>query len=54
MAPKKKAGGDAAKGEKIFKAQCAVCHSVSAHGTGPMVKGTFGNPAASKEGFTYS
>lgn len=54
MAPKKKAGGDAEKGAKIFKAQCAVCHSVNAHGTGPMVKGTFGNVAATKEGFAYS
>ena len=54
MAPKKKAAGDAAKGEKIFKAQCTVCHAVASHGTGPMLKGTFGNPTASKEGFAYS
>ena len=54
MAPKKKAAGDAAKGEKIFKAQCTVCHSVAAHGTGPMVKGTFGSVAGTKEGFGYS
>ena len=26
---KKKAGGDAAKGEKIFKNLCAACHSLS-------------------------
>ena len=30
MGPKKKkAAGDAAKGEKIFKNLCAVCHSLS-------------------------
>ena len=26
---KKKAGGDAGKGEKVFKNLCAVCHSLS-------------------------
>ena len=54
MGPKKKAGGDAAKGEKIFKAQCAVCHSFAAHGTGPMLKGVFGSMPGSKDGFGYS
>ena len=29
MPPKKKAAGDASKGEKIFKNVCAVCHSMS-------------------------
>ena len=29
MPPKKKASGDASKGEKIFKNLCAVCHSLS-------------------------
>ena len=54
MAPKKKAAGDAGKGEKIFKAQCTVCHAVAAHGTGPMLKGTYGSVAGTKEGFAYS
>ena len=54
MAPKKKAAGDAAKGEKIFKTLCAVCHSMNAHGTGPMLKGVVGSNPASKEGFAYS
>ena len=54
MAPKKKASGDAGKGEKIFKNLCAVCHSMSAHGTGPMLKGVVGSKPASKEGFGYS
>ena len=26
---KKKAGGDAAKGEKVFKNLCSACHSLS-------------------------
>ena len=51
---KKKAAGDAAKGEKVFKAQCSICHAVDSHGTGPMLKGTFGSKAATKEGFEYS
>lgn len=51
---KKKASGDAGKGEKIFKNLCAVCHSMTGHGTGPSLKGAHGAAPASKEGFTYS
>jgi cytochrome c2 len=51
---KKKASGDAGKGEKIFKNLCAVCHSMTGHGTGPSLKGAHGSAPASKEGFTYS
>ena len=40
MGPKKK--GDAEKGEKIFKAQCAVCHAFGSHGTGPNLAGVVG------------
>ena len=55
MAPKKKkVDGDAAKGEKIFKSLCAVCHSMSAHGTGPMLQDAYGSDPAKKEGFSYS
>ena len=54
MAPKKKASGDAGKGEKIFKSLCAVCHSMAAHGTGPMLKGVVGTMPGQKEGFGYS
>ena len=53
-AKKKKAAGDAGKGEKVFKNLCTVCHSMAAHGTGPNLKGVFGSDPASKEGFTYS
>merc|ERR1712147_65246 len=51
---KKKASGDAGKGEKIFKNLCAVCHSMTGHGTGPNLKGAFGSNPAAKDGFTYS
>jgi len=54
MAPKKKVEGDAGKGEKLFKSLCTVCHSMSAHGTGPNLKGAYGAAPASKEGFAYS
>ena len=54
MPAKKKKAGDAGKGEKVFKTLCAVCHSMSAHGTGPNLKGAFGSDPASKDGFTYS
>ena len=54
MPAKKKKAGDAGKGEKVFKNLCAVCHAMTAHGTGPMLKGAFGSDPASKEGFSYS
>ena len=54
MGPKKKAAGDAGKGEKVFKAQCSVCHSMAAHGTGPKLGGVFGKETASTDGFAYS
>ena len=55
MAPKgKKVEGDATKGEKIFKNLCGVCHSMTAHGTGPSLNGVVGSNPASKDGFSYS
>ena len=43
MAPKKKkAAGDAAKGEKLFKNLCTLCHSLSGHATGPALGGIGG------------
>ena len=54
MPAKKKKQGDAAKGEKIFKNLCAVCHGFKAHATGPNLKGVYGSEPASKDGFCYS
>jgi cytochrome c len=51
---KKKVEGDPAKGEKIFKSLCAVCHNMSAHGTGPMLVDVYGSLPGQKEGFAYS
>jgi len=54
MGPKKKNAGDAAKGEKIFKNLCAVCHSFTANGTGPNLAAIGGRATASFDGFSYS
>ena len=51
---KKKGGGNAGKGEKLFKNLCAVCHQMTAHSTGPMLQGAAGGPIAAKDGFSYS
>ena len=54
MPAKKKASGDPAKGEKIFKNLCAVCHSLSADSVGPALGGIGGSNIASGESFSYS
>ena len=51
---KKKASGDAAKGEKIFKNLCAVCHSLSADSVGPALGGIGGQNIAAGGSFSYS
>merc|ERR1711912_14780 len=51
---KKKASGDMAKREKVFKNLCGVCHSLSAHSTGPALGGIGGANIASSDGFSYS
>jgi len=50
----KKKEGDAGKGEKLFKTLCAICHSMSANGTGPKLKGVAGAEPGQAEGFGYS
>lgn len=49
------AGGDAAKGERIFK-KCAACHSADPEQRkpGPHLQNIWERPAASVEGFKYS
>ena len=54
MGGKKKAAGDAAKGEKNFKNLCAICHAMTSHGTGPSLKGVMGREPSTQEGFGYS
>lgn len=47
------AGGDAAKGEKVFK-KCKACHTLEAgkHRSGPSLAGVVGRKAGTAEGFT--
>ena len=47
---------DPAAGEKIFKAQCGICHAVVAgeNRIGPTLFGVVGRPAGSVPGFNYT
>lgn len=49
------ADGDAVEGEKVFQ-RCISCHSPTENINqyGPNLKGVFGRPVASVEGFVYS
>jgi alcohol dehydrogenase (cytochrome c) len=50
------ADGDAAAGNRIFQAQCVVCHSdkPGVNGFGPTLAGVVGRAAAAIAGFDYS
>jgi cytochrome c len=47
---------DPAAGQKIFKTQCSICHSVVAgeNRIGPTLYGVVGRPAGSVPGFNYT
>jgi cytochrome c len=47
---------DPAAGQKVFKAQCAICHTVVAgeNRIGPTLYGVVGRPAGSVPGFSYT
>ena len=49
------AGGDAAKGEKVFQ-KCGACHTSvpGVHGFGPSLVGVVGNRPGQAAGFRYS
>jgi cytochrome c len=47
---------DPASGEKLFKAKCALCHTVEAgkNKIGPSLAGIVGRPSGTISGFKYS
>jgi cytochrome c len=49
-------GADPVAGQKIFRTQCAICHSVEAgeNRIGPTLNGVVGRPAGSVPGFNYT
>ena len=49
------AGGDAAKGEKVFQ-KCGACHTSvpGIHGLGPSLAGVVGNRPGQSSGYRYS
>jgi len=56
LATAAQAGGDAAKGEKVFK-KCKACHQVGGkakNSVGPVLNGIVGRPVATAPGFKYS
>ena len=49
--------GDAGSGEKVFKANCSVCHATSKSappGIGPRLNNVVGRTAGTMQGFAYS
>ncbi|MFN9899176.1 MAG: c-type cytochrome [bacterium] len=51
---KKKASGNPASGEKVFKNLCSVCHALSSHSVGPALGGLPGQNIAASDGYSYS
>ena len=49
-----RASGDALRGQMLYQAKCASCHSIEYNGVGPAHQGVFGRKAGSAAGYTYS
>lgn len=43
--------GDAARGQALYQARCAACHSLDFNGVGPAHRGVFGRLAGTAKGF---
>lgn len=48
------AGGDAARGQVLYRSMCISCHSIDYNGVGPAHKGVFGRKAGSAADYSYS
>jgi len=46
------AAPDASRGQTVYQARCAACHSVDFNGVGPAHRGVFGRLAGTAKGFT--
>ena len=46
--------GDPVRGEKLYQARCAGCHSLDANRIGPRHRGVYGRVAGSLDDFDYS
>ncbi len=46
------AAPDPARGQALYQARCAACHSVDFNGIGPAHRGVFGRLAGTAKGFT--
>lgn len=46
------AAPDAARGQTLYQARCAACHSVDFNGVGPAHRGVFGRLAGTAKGFS--
>ncbi len=48
------AEADTVRGKAVFEKRCTGCHAMEQNREGPRLRGVFGRPAASVEGFDYS
>lgn len=46
--------GDPARGQQLYAARCAACHSVQYNGVGPSHKALIGRQAGTAPGYSYS
>ncbi len=52
VAASQTSAADAPRGQTIYQARCAACHSVDFNGVGPAHRGVFGRLAGTAKGFT--
>ena len=52
--PPAHAEGDAPRGQQLYAARCATCHSIEFNGVGPTHKNLIGRKAGSVQGYAYS
>ena len=48
------AGADAVRGQTLYRARCAACHSIDYNGVGPAHRGVLGRKAGAVPDYAYS